>query len=103
MAYAATGVTSCHEPIKAEEVLERLRLGIYVMVREGSIRRELDAVTRLKDMDVDLRRLILVSDGIEPKDFLAFRGGHAIHTSGRKSSSFTGAPFYWNVLPGRNL
>lgn len=70
MAYAATGVSSCHEPISAEEVLERLRLGIYVMVREGSIRRELDAITCLKDMDVDLRRLILVSDGIEPKNLL---------------------------------
>ncbi|PIP09178.1 MAG: adenosine deaminase, partial [Syntrophobacteraceae bacterium CG23_combo_of_CG06-09_8_20_14_all_50_8] len=70
MAYTATGVSSCHEPITAEEVLERLRLGIYVMVREGSIRRELDAVSRLKDMDVDLRRLILVTDGIDSKDLL---------------------------------
>lgn len=70
MAYAATGVSSCHEPITAEEVRERLRLGIYVMVREGSIRRDLDAVARVKDMAVDLRRLILVTDGIDPKDFL---------------------------------
>ena len=70
MAYAATGVSSCHESISAGEALERLRLGIYVMVREGSIRRELDAVSRLKDMAVDLRRLILVTDGIDPKDLL---------------------------------
>jgi adenine deaminase len=70
MAYAATGVSSCHEPISAEEVLERLRLGFYVMVREGSIRRELAAVSRLKDMNVDLRRLILATDGIDPRDLL---------------------------------
>jgi adenine deaminase len=70
MAYAAMGVSSCHEPITAEEVRERLRLGIYVMVREGSIRRELAAVARLKDMAVDLRRLILVTDGIYPKDLI---------------------------------
>jgi adenine deaminase len=68
MAYAATGISSCHEPITAEEVRERLRLGIYVMIREGSIRRELEALARLKDMAVDLRRLILVTDGIDPKD-----------------------------------
>ena len=35
-AYAAAGISSCHEPITAEEALERLRLGIYVMVREGA-------------------------------------------------------------------
>jgi adenine deaminase len=69
-AYAATGISSCHEPISAEEALERLRMGIYVMIREGSIRRELEAISRLKDMDVDLRRVILVSDGIDPKDLL---------------------------------
>ncbi|MCX5832228.1 MAG: amidohydrolase family protein [Deltaproteobacteria bacterium] len=70
VAYVATGVSSCHEPITAEEVRERLRLGIYVMVREGSIRRELAAVARVKDMSVDLRRLILVTDGIDPKDLI---------------------------------
>ena len=70
MAYAATGTSSCHEPITAEEALERLRLGIYVMVREGSIRRELDAIASLKDAGVDLRRLILVTDGVDPQDML---------------------------------
>ncbi len=74
MAYAATGVSSCHEPTNAEEVLERLRLGIYVMVREGSVRSELDDVCRLKDMGVDLRRLTLVTDGTDPKDL--YRHGH---------------------------
>ncbi len=44
MAYAAAGISSCHEPISAEEVLSRLRLGLYVMIREGSIRRDLEAI-----------------------------------------------------------
>lgn len=68
--YLACGVSSCHEPISAEEVLERLRHGVYVMVREGSVRRELEAVAPIKDSGVDLRRLILVSDGLEPGDVL---------------------------------
>lgn len=71
MAYAAAGATSCHEPTSVEEVLERLRMGIYVMIREGSIRRELDAIAPIKDMDVDLRRLILVTDGVDQTDMLA--------------------------------
>ena len=70
MAYIAPGISSCHEPINAEEVLERLRLGMHVMVREGSIRRDLAPISRIKDAGVDLRRLILVTDGMEPGDLL---------------------------------
>ena len=69
-AYAACGISSCHEPIKAEEVLDRLRLGIYVMVREGSIRRDLAEIAKIKDMGVDTRRLILTTDGISPADLM---------------------------------
>ncbi|NOY68951.1 MAG: hypothetical protein GXP53_05585, partial [Deltaproteobacteria bacterium] len=65
-AYVSAGISSCHEPIIAKEVLDRLRLGLCVMVREGSVRRELEAVSELKDLRVDLRRLTLVSDGISP-------------------------------------
>ncbi len=70
MAYIAPGISSCHEPINAEEVLERLRLGMYVMVREGSVRRDLAPISRIKDAGVDLRRVILVTDGIGPGDLL---------------------------------
>jgi len=70
MAYIAQGISSCHEPVDAEEVLERLRLGMHVMVREGSIRRDLAPISRIKDAGVDLRRVILVSDGIAPEDLL---------------------------------
>ncbi len=69
-AYAACGVSSCHEPIKAEEVLDRLRLGIYVMIREGSIRRDLAEIAGIKDMVADTRRLILTTDGISPADLM---------------------------------
>lgn len=70
MAYMAQGISSCHEPVDAEEVLERLRLGMYVMVREGSVRRDLAPISRIKDAGVDLRRLILVTDGIASEDLL---------------------------------
>jgi len=70
MGYLATGISSCHEPIKAEEALQRLRLGLHVMIREGSIRRDLEEIAKLKDMSVNLRRLILVSDGIVPDELL---------------------------------
>jgi adenine deaminase len=70
MAYLAAGISSCHEPIKAEEVLQRLRLGIHVMIREGSIRKDLEQIAPIKDLGVATRRLILVSDGIEPGELM---------------------------------
>ncbi|MGD2125219.1 MAG: adenine deaminase C-terminal domain-containing protein [Desulfobacteraceae bacterium] len=69
-AYIASGVSSCHEAITAEEALEKLRLGIHVMVREGSIRGDLKAISALKDADIDLRRLILVTDGMGAEDLI---------------------------------
>jgi adenine deaminase len=70
MAYLAAGISSCHEPIKAEEVLQRLRLGIHVMIREGSIRKDLEQIAPIKDLGVSTRRLTLVSDGIEPGELM---------------------------------
>lgn len=69
-AYLAAGVSSCHEPIDADQVLVRLRLGMHVMMREGSIRRDLEAISRIRSSGADLRRLILASDGASPQDLL---------------------------------
>jgi adenine deaminase len=66
-AYVALGITSDHEPITAAEALERLRLGLSVMIREGEIRKDLAAVSRIKDQKLDFRRLAVSTDGIGPK------------------------------------
>ena len=64
-AYGATGVESCHEAISTEDVLNRLEMGFYAMIREGDIRRDLEIILPLKDK-VDFRRMILVTDGTNP-------------------------------------
>ncbi len=69
-AYVAGGISSCHEPINAAQVLERLRMGLHIMVREGSIRRDLQEIAKIKDNGIDLRRLILSTDGVEPRDLI---------------------------------
>ena len=69
-AYVAGGISSCHEPINADQVLERLRMGLHIMVREGSIRRDLAEIAKIKDTGIDLRRLILSTDGVEPRDLI---------------------------------
>jgi len=60
--YILTGITSCHESVTLEEAVEKLRFGLYVMIREGFVRKELKTLSKLKDMDVDRRRVIMVSD-----------------------------------------
>jgi adenine deaminase len=69
-AYAAAGVSSCHEPITVEEAVELLRLGFYVMLREGSVRKDLQELSKIKQTGVDLRRLILATDAVEPEEFV---------------------------------
>ena len=70
-AYAAAGVTSCHEPTTAEEVVERLRLGYHTLVREGKIRQELEAVAPVwHHGSVDLHRLSLVTDSMGAREIL---------------------------------
>ncbi len=69
-AYACFGVSSCHEPINEDEVLERLRLGYSVMIREGAVRKELDGVKGIFRKKIDFRRAILATDGVDPQGFL---------------------------------
>ena len=70
-AYTCFGPSSCHEPITEDEVLERLRLGYSLMIREGAIRKELDGVKGIFDREIDFRRLSLVTDGMDPEGFLS--------------------------------
>ena len=69
-AYFSTGTSSCHEPITVAEVLERLRLGIFVMVREGVVRKELAEVAKIKDAQIDFSLLGICSDGVDPRQLV---------------------------------
>ena len=73
-AVAAAGVSSCHEPIRFDDALERLRLGYWTMLREGSLRQDLaTTLPELIAAGVNLNRLILVTDSMSPDD-VAVRG-----------------------------
>ena len=70
-AYAASGIASCHEPIDYSQTLERLRLGLHVMIREGSIRRDLqDIMQEILSKDIYTGRIMFCSDGLNPNDIL---------------------------------
>ncbi len=77
-AYVSSGILSCHEPINFDQVLERLRLGMWVMIREGSIRRDLkEIIPHVLSHGTYLNRLMFCSDGLDPLDITKF--GHIDH------------------------
>jgi adenine deaminase len=68
-AYVSSGILSCHEPINYDQVIERLRLGMWIMVREGSIRRDIkEIIPSVLSSRVFTDRLMFCSDGLDPVD-----------------------------------
>ena len=68
-AYIASGIESDHESTRQEEAQEKLRLGMWLMIREGS------AARNLKDLlpavtPQNSRRCLFVLDDLEPADLL---------------------------------
>jgi adenine deaminase len=62
-AYAAAGLRDDHECVSAEEALDRLRLGLDIMVREGTSERNLDELIKLvTTMGVPSDRLFFCTD-----------------------------------------
>jgi adenine deaminase len=49
-AYACAGITTCHESSELPEAREKLRNGIAVWIREGSVAKDLDALAPLLTM-----------------------------------------------------
>ncbi len=70
-AYVSSGILSCHEPVNFDQVLERLRLGMWIMIREGSIRRDLkEILPNIMTHKTNTERLMFCSDGVDPLDLL---------------------------------
>ncbi|ANE47757.1 adenine deaminase [Paenibacillus swuensis] len=62
-AYAASGITGDHECVTAEDVIERVRLGMYAMMRRGSAWHDVArTITAHTEHGIDPRRLMLVTD-----------------------------------------
>ncbi|MGA6927276.1 MAG: amidohydrolase family protein, partial [Desulfosarcina sp.] len=68
-AYAATGIASDHECTRAEEALEKLELGMHIMVREGTCARNLEALLPVIDTHT-WQRMMWCTDDRHPHDLL---------------------------------
>ena len=68
-AYITAGVRSDHECSSAEEAVEKLKLGQYIMIREGTAARNLEALLPLFD-DRYCDRCMLVTDDKHGSDLI---------------------------------
>ncbi len=71
--YISAGIASDHESTSLEEAREKLRLGMYVMIREGSAAKNLDSLLPLVNHK-NKGRFIFVTDDHNPLDILS--AGH---------------------------
>ena len=71
-AYAACGLSDDHECVTYRELLERLRLGMAVLVREGSSERNLEAlISGVVAGKIPTEHLMFCTDDKHPADILA--------------------------------
>ena len=66
-AYIASGITSDHECTDPQQAIEKLRQGMYIMVREGTAAKDLDALMPILLHDNN-RKIIFVTDDRHPED-----------------------------------
>lgn len=74
----AAGVSTCHEALSPEEIMDRARVGCYAMLRESSAARTLaQQLACIIDQDVDTTMMSIVSDDLHCIDLA--ETGHMDH------------------------
>lgn len=74
--YVDAGIHSDHECVTADEAREKLRLGMYIMIREGTTEKNLeDLITVVNSQNS--RQFMLVTDDKHPEDLIEL--GHIDH------------------------
>src|ERR687897_499973 len=93
-AYAASGITGCHEGTTPEDTVWRLRQGMYAKLRRGSAWHDVAATIKAHtEMGLDPRHIVLVTDDRSPESLveeghLNFVVRHAIQQGVRPITAF---------------
>ncbi|MFF2482775.1 adenine deaminase [Paenibacillus sp. NPDC058071] len=93
-AYAAAGVSGCHESITKEDAAARVRLGMYAKLRRGSAWHDVEATIKAHtEMGLDSRRMVLVSDdricsSLKEEGHMNFIVRHAIQQGVKPVTAF---------------
>ncbi|WXG41243.1 MAG: adenine deaminase [Candidatus Freyarchaeum deiterrae] len=68
-AYFSTGIRSDHESVSGDEGVEKLRRGVFLMIREGSASKNLAVLIKpIIEMRLDTRNCLLATDDKSPED-----------------------------------
>lgn len=68
-----SGMESCHESINGEHLLDRLRLGLYVMLRHSSLRQDLpELINTVVNKNLLIDRMMLTTDGSSSEFYQKF-------------------------------
>ncbi|MFC7061999.1 adenine deaminase [Halobacillus seohaensis] len=77
-AYVSSGVTSCHETVTREQALEKLRLGMHLMIREGSAWQDVKQLAPVITEDhMPTENISLITDDVYPQTLT--NQGHLNH------------------------
>lgn len=77
-AYIASGVCCCHESTRPEDIIAKMRLGMYAQLRMGSAWQDLPVIAKaITENNIDARFACLVSDDTHPHTLVA--DGHMDH------------------------
>lgn len=77
-AYIASGVTSDHETVTREQGLHKVRMGMHLMIREGSAWHDVKEVIKIVTEDkVNTSNISLVTDDVSPQTLV--EKGHLNH------------------------
>jgi adenine deaminase len=93
-AYAASGITGCHEGTTTEDAVWRLRQGMYAKLRRGSAWHDVAATIKAHtELGLDPRHILLVTDDRSPESLLEeghlnFVVRHAIQQGVRPLTAF---------------
>src|ERR671915_537601 len=93
-AYAASGITGCHEGTTPEDTVWRLRQGMYAKLRRGSAWHDVEATIKAHtEMGLDPRHIVLVTDDRGPESLVEeghvnFVVRHAIQQGVRPITAF---------------
>ncbi|CAN7715441.1 adenine deaminase [Paenibacillus sp. LjRoot153] len=81
-AYLASGVTSDHETVTREQGLHKVRMGMHLMIREGSAWHDVKEVIKIVTEDgVNTSNISLVTDDVNPQTLV--EKGHLNHVARR--------------------
>ncbi len=93
-AYAASGITGCHEGTTPEDTVWRLRQGMYAKLRRGSAWHDVAATIRAHtELGLESRHIVLVTDDRSPESLVEeghmnFVVRHAIQQGVRPITAF---------------